>query len=76
MQEKASKKGKGKGKAFTYERDVICLPKSFESKDGCIKIPRGLRNREFLARNRLIGKVSLSSSMSEDDIIDDIACLQ
>ena len=67
----ASRTTKGKAKAFTYERDIICLPKSFQKK-GCIKIPRGQDTRQFLAQNRLIGKISLSSSMNEE-ICDEIA---
>ena len=37
-------------KSKIYERDIICLPKSFEI-EGCIKIPRGLSQKEFLAQN-------------------------
>ncbi len=41
-------------------------PKSFRSTTGSIKIPRGNDSRDFLARNGLLGKVSLFSSMNED----------
>ena len=39
------KKGKGKkaGMAqqmYTYDRDIICLPKSQRGKDGLVRIPR------------------------------------
>ena len=59
-------------KALTYDRDIICLPESCKGKSGDIKIPRGREIREFLARNRLIGKIRLYSSMTEDDILDEI----
>ena len=51
-------------KALTYNRD-ICLPKSSKSKNGDIKIPRGHEICDMLSRNGLIGKVRLSSEMTE-----------
>lgn len=56
-------------RVFTYDRDIICLPKSSVDEDGLIKIPR---KREFLASNKLIGKIRLKSSMSECAIMDEI----
>ena len=58
-------------KALTYNRD-ICLPKSSKSKNGDIKIPRGHEIRDMLSRNGLIGKVRLSSEMTEEEIMDEI----
>jgi len=60
---------KGKGKLFQYERDIVLLPKSYESMSGSIKIPRAHDSWEFLARNGLMGKICLSSSMSESEIM-------
>ena len=37
-----------------------------------IKIPRSKASREFLARNGLIGKISLKSSMTEDELMSEI----
>lgn len=73
-------KGKGKGKAaaptsnstklFTYERDIICLPSTFEN-NGNVRIPKGVA-REYLGRNGLIGKVVINSSMNQNEIYDEI----
>ena len=30
-----------KQKVYTYDRDIICLPQSYEGKDESISIPRG-----------------------------------
>lgn len=51
---------------------IICLPKSYQI-NGSIKIPRGQKSREFLARNGLIGKISLSSNMNEEEIMTEIS---
>ena len=61
---------KGKAKAVFYERDIICLPSSYKEQ-GTIKIPRSQKVCDFLARNGLIGKINLSSAMSEQ-IMDEI----
>ena len=37
-----------------------------------IKIPRSKASREFLARSGLIGKISLKSSMTEDELMSEI----
>jgi len=61
--------GRGlKGKAFTYDRDIICLPNHYSSQSGIIKIPRRSEDREFLAKNGLIGKIRLSSDMCQREI--------
>ena len=59
-------------KVINYDRDIICLPKDFEDKHGTIKIPRKATEREYLANNGLIGKIRLSSPMTEDDIFFEI----
>ena len=59
---------KGKDKLFTYDRDTICLPKSY-GKSSIIPIPR---LRHELAENGLIGKIRLRSDMTQDDIFDEI----
>ena len=63
---------KRKFKIVVYERDIILLPPSYipDSMDGKITIPRG--DREILASNSLIGKIALQSTMSEDEIFDEI----
>ena len=58
-------------KPLTYERDIICLPKNMRGK-GNIKIPRFRSARKMLAKNRLIGKVALTSDMDEDKIQSEI----
>ena len=60
------------GKDFVYDRDIICLPKTYASSSKVVKVPRGKSTREYLARNGLIGKIRLQSSMSEEDIMNEI----
>ena len=43
--------GKGKGKFLSYDRDIMCLPKSFGEQSDLIKIPKK-SVREFLAINK------------------------
>ena len=57
---------------FTYDRDIICLPKSFSSEEGLVKIPRKQDIRDFLASNKLSGKIRLTSAMTEDEIMNEI----
>ena len=62
---------RGKGKLiYTYERDIVCLPKWFAKRGDVIKIPRKKPMRHFLAVNKLLGKIQLNSSMGEDEIFD------
>ena len=63
---------KKKEKVYNYDRDILCLPMSYGSKGGTIKIPRGTFVREYLAGNGLIGKIRLSSNMTEKDIFQEI----
>ena len=59
---------KTKEKVFTYDRDIICLPKSYGSSSS-IPIPR---SRTKLAQNGLIGKIRLRSDMTQEDIFHEI----
>lgn len=64
-------KAKKPCKEFIYERDIVCLPNSF-NKDGYITIPRSKPIREMMARSGLLGKIHLTSSMSEAVIMNEI----
>ena len=71
------KKGKGKKtgvtqRMYTYDRDIICLPKSQLGKDGLVRIPRKKSMRDYLAMNKLIGKIRPTSDMSEGAIFREI----
>ena len=66
------RKVKGKGKEITYEREILCLPKSFRTEKDIIDLPRKQWQRTFLAVNKLFGKIMLVSSMSEDEIFSEI----
>ena len=66
------KHAKNTERLFTYDRDIICLPKSFVEDGGLIKIPRKQHVRDFLASNSLCGKIRLNSAMSEDEIMGEI----
>ena len=57
---------------YTYDRDIICLPKSELGKDGIIRIPRKKSVHDFLAMNKLIGKIHLTSDMSEGAVFTEI----
>lgn len=56
-------------KLFTYDRDIICLPHWHATKDETIEIPR---SRDDLSKHGLIGKVRLSSDMTEEEVLDEI----
>ena len=58
-------------KNTTYDRDVVCLPKSYPSQDGRYVIPRR-ETRADLASKGLIGKLRLVSDMTEEDILSEI----
>jgi hypothetical protein len=60
---------KAKEKLFTYDRDIICLPMSHGDGTSAIKIPK---SRMELAKNGLIGKIRLTSMMTEEVIFDEI----
>ena len=65
-------KEKRQGPVITYDRDIICLPKEFASKNGTVKIPRSAEKLEYLFCNGLKGKIRLRSDMSEIEIKDKI----
>ena len=67
------KKNKVCVKEYTYDRDIICIPKCMQStSSSCITIPRSKKAREMLARNGLIGKIRITSLMSETNIMSEI----
>ena len=49
----------------------MCLPNSF-CKHGSTYIPRSKQVRDMLGRNGLLGKIRLTSSMTEAEIMDEI----
>ena len=57
---------------MSYDRDIVCLPKSFGEQSDLIKIPKKKSVREFLAINKLIGKIQLNSAMREEEIFAEI----
>ena len=64
---------KNVGKHFIYDRDIICLPKSYgNASSKVLKVPRGKEIREYLAANGLIGKIRLRSNMTEKEIMEEI----
>lgn len=58
----------------TWNKDIICLPKHYHSNTQKIPIPRGA-NRGEIARAGLIGKISLTSNMSEEEIREEICAI-
>lgn len=63
---------KKKGRVVTYERDIICLPRSFVKQGNLIDIPRKRSVRQALAINKLVGKIQLDSAMSQADIFHEV----
>jgi len=55
----------------TWDRDILCIPKGGRRTGGGISFPRG-RFRAYLARSGLIGKLHLTSEMSDQDVEDEI----
>ena len=47
LREENSTKGKGKGKLYVYERDILCLPHSFLQHGDIIQIPRNKAHPPF-----------------------------
>ena len=71
------KKSKGKKsgtrqRIYTYDRDIICLPRSQLGKDGLVRISRKKSLRDYLAMNKLVGKIRLTSDMNERAIFQEI----
>lgn len=54
-------------KVISYVRDVILLPMEFKKRDGEICIPR-CGKRSLLGKAGLVGKLELSSDMSDEDV--------
>ena len=59
-------------RVFTYDREIVCFPKTFLGISGLVKIPRRPIVREFLVINNLIGNIRLQSDMSEEMIMAEI----
>ena len=55
----------------TWDRDILCIPNGGRRSGGGISFPRG-RYRAYLARSGLIGKLHLSSEMTDKDVEDEI----
>ena len=57
----------------TWDKDIVCLPHTYNGTGGIggITIPRGKRHAE-LGRQGLIGKIRLSSDMTEEEIMREI----
>ena len=64
----AVERNKTKGRYYTYDRTIVCLPTDCCASN-VIRIPR---NRQSLYEDGLIGKIRLTSEMSEDDIFAEI----
>jgi len=54
-----------------YERDIICLPLEYPETPGIFPFPRG-KIRGNLGRQGLIGKICLSSAMTQEEIFSEI----
>lgn len=68
-----SRKMPGKcSKLLTYNRDIICLPKSYAKGANIIGIPRSERIRSFMAKNQLFGKIQFDSAMTEEELMGEI----
>ena len=73
-QKDANKKSK-KERIFTYNQDIVCLPSWYKAKmsGNCLPIPRGNESRQYLARHGLLGKITLTSNMTEIQIFKEIS---
>ena len=59
-------------RVYTYDRDIVYLPKSFVQRGGLIQLPRKKDDRKFLVANKLIGKVRLRSNMNKGEIFQEV----
>ena len=55
----------------TWDRDILCIPNGGRRSGGGISFPRG-RYRGYLASSGLIGKLHLTSEMTDKDVEDEI----
>ena len=60
-------KGKKKKSVMSWDRDIICLPKTCKKGDNSIPYPRG-KFRARLGMERLVGKVHLTSTMTVEEV--------
>lgn len=61
-----------KERVVTYERDIVCLPRSFAKHGSLIDIPRKKSIRQFLAINKLVGKIQIDSGMTQSEIFREV----
>ena len=54
-----------------WDRDVLCLPKNAKAVGNMISFPRG-KYRAYLASAGLIGKLHMTSEMSDEDVASEI----
>ena len=67
----ASVKGAKADKFATWDRTIVCLPKTYEDgSENAIAIPR--KKRSLLARHGLIGKIHLESHWSEEELFAEV----
>ena len=71
--EQSTRKPKKVKTTKTWDRDILCIPQSRVSlqRGGNISYPRG-RYRAQLARSGLIGKLHLTSVMTEEEVAEEI----
>ena len=67
IKRRRSSKSAAAVKVSRYVRDILCLPKSWVTKDDRIAIPRGER-RSLLAESGLIGKIEFHSEMTDKEV--------
>ena len=65
-------KGKAPAKIITYDQDIWCLPQSFVREDGTIPIPKLMKKCTLLCAIGLIGKIRLTSYITEEEIMNEI----
>ena len=60
----------------TWDRDIVCMPQSRRNKikGGNFMYPRG-KYRAYLARSGLIGKLHLTSIMSDEEVVAEICTI-
>ena len=61
------KSKKSKNSITTWDRDIICLPRTSKKEDNYIPYPRG-KFRARLGRDGLVGKVHLTSNMTVEEV--------
>ena len=65
-----SKKPPKTAKFTTWDRTIVCLPKSYAELGSTIAVPR--KKRAILAQKGLIGKIHLESDWSEEELFAEV----